>query len=53
MRTHTNTIDLGELCKVFGGGGHKAAASFPINKKSLDDCFVEEINIEKYLKNKN
>lgn len=29
-----NDIDLGEICKKLGGGGHKKAAGFPMNKEN-------------------
>lgn len=31
-----NDVDLGEICKSLGGGGHKKAAGFPMNKENND-----------------
>jgi nanoRNase/pAp phosphatase (c-di-AMP/oligoRNAs hydrolase) len=50
MRTHADTIDLGEICKIYGGGGHKSAAAFPGSKKLFDELVIESINIQKYVK---
>jgi nanoRNase/pAp phosphatase (c-di-AMP/oligoRNAs hydrolase) len=50
MRTHVDTIDLGEICKSFGGGGHKSAAAFSGNKNFFDGIIVESIQLEKYVR---
>lgn len=50
MRTHSDTFDLGSICKYFGGGGHKAAAAFPQKKIFFDNIVVRSIDMNKYIK---
>lgn len=49
LRTHSNDIDLGHICSLFGGGGHKLAAAFAKNKKFFDDNIVQKIDLYKDL----
>jgi nanoRNase/pAp phosphatase (c-di-AMP/oligoRNAs hydrolase) len=50
MRTHIEDIDLGDLCKAYGGGGHKLAAAFSGKKSLIDDLIVQEIDIQRFMK---
>jgi nanoRNase/pAp phosphatase (c-di-AMP/oligoRNAs hydrolase) len=39
-RTNKENIDLSEIAKKMGGGGHKKAAGSPIENKVLDELLI-------------
>lgn len=40
MRTNDNSIDLSAIAKYFNGGGHRAAAGFPITEEARADMIT-------------
>ena len=40
-RSRTDSLDVGEVCKVFGGGGHPRASSAAIKGRSLESVLEE------------
>ncbi|NLK51212.1 MAG: CBS domain-containing protein [Syntrophomonadaceae bacterium] len=40
-RSRTDSVDVGEVCTVFGGGGHPMAASATIKGRSLESILEE------------
>ena len=47
-----NDIDLGQICKSLGGGGHKKAAGFPMNKENNELIFeIIKDNLNKEILN--
>jgi nanoRNase/pAp phosphatase (c-di-AMP/oligoRNAs hydrolase) len=49
LRSHSKDIDLGYICSIFGGGGHKSAAAFATNKIFFDKSTISRIDIYKDL----
>ena len=42
LRAFHETVDVSEIAKKFGGGGHKKAAGFQLSKDiHVEDIFVE------------
>jgi oligoribonuclease NrnB/cAMP/cGMP phosphodiesterase (DHH superfamily) len=41
MSMRSNSVDVSEICQLFGGGGHRlaAACSFPVSRFSIIDMF--------------
>ena len=42
FRSDWDYIDCGEICKLYGGGGHPKAASFRIQKQELNESIFCE-----------
>lgn len=40
LSLRSRSVDIGEICKIFGGGGHKLAAAFSFYSK---DMFIDEL----------
>jgi hypothetical protein len=54
MRSHLpDIVDCGNICSLFGGGGHKAAAAFPQEYKFFSNLCIQNVNLKKDLKNMN
>jgi nanoRNase/pAp phosphatase (c-di-AMP/oligoRNAs hydrolase) len=52
LRTHSKDVDVGYICNIFGGGGHKSAAAFASNKNFFyEEIVISQVDISKYLKN--
>jgi hypothetical protein len=51
MRSHIKEIDLGYICSLFGGGGHKSAAAFANNRNFFDEIVISQIDLYNALKN--
>lgn len=45
MRSHFKEIDVGYICSLYGGGGHKSAAAFAQNQKFFDDIVISRIDL--------
>jgi hypothetical protein len=43
MRSHSDEINLGDICKNFGGGGHKKSASFTETTNFINNIKVEKV----------
>ena len=45
MRSREGETDIGEIAKLFGGGGHQAAAGFSINfTEDIERAVVDVLN---------
>jgi nanoRNase/pAp phosphatase (c-di-AMP/oligoRNAs hydrolase) len=51
LRTHSKEIDLGHICSLFGGGGHKTAAAFAEKKSFFDNFIIGKLDIYKDVQN--
>lgn len=56
MRSHSQEIDLGFICKFFGGGGHKKSASFTettnyVNNMKIEKAFLAN-DVNNHIRNK-
>lgn len=49
LRSHTKDIDLGYICSLFGGGGHKSAAAFSNTRQFFDDIVLSNVDLYKIL----
>ena len=47
MRAGDDTVDVSEVAKVYGGGGHKGAAAFVMDYDGINSLIVKTINIKK------
>jgi uncharacterized protein len=43
LRSFHENIDVSEVAKLFGGGGHKKAAGFGFARSSFDDLHIDDI----------
>lgn len=43
----TGDIDVEQIAKRFGGGGHKHAAGFDLENRGLDECYAEILSMIK------
>ena len=51
IRSHTKDIDVGLICGIFGGGGHKSAGAFVGSYDFLfKDIVISQISLYKTLK---
>ncbi len=54
LRSASENIDVAEIAKMFGGGGHKMAAAFQVNNRSLAESEDQVIDtIKKFQLQKN
>ncbi len=49
MRSHSDDIDLGTICKHFGGGGHKSAAAFAETRLFFNNIVIKSVDLNKYI----
>jgi nanoRNase/pAp phosphatase (c-di-AMP/oligoRNAs hydrolase) len=50
MRSHLKDTDVGHVCQIFGGGGHRSAAAFAKSKAFFDELLINKIDLTKELK---
>jgi nanoRNase/pAp phosphatase (c-di-AMP/oligoRNAs hydrolase) len=53
MRTYDDLYDVSKLAKIYGGGGHKAAAAFEMDYDGIDNLIVDTIDIYKDIEEAN
>ena len=53
MRTYDDLYDVSKLAKIYGGGGHKAAAAFEMDYDGIDNLILDTIDVYKDIEEAN